>query len=86
MGTNCVHLFGSPSAFEYDLLSYTFAKVSKKRLIISNITKTNQPKTIKELLLRLFVVKSVIPKYKVIDIKSIKKSTPVYLLLNQKKN
>ena len=79
-------LFGSPSAFEQDLESYIFAKLSRKHLIISKITKSNQPRTIKELLLRLFVVKAVIPKCKVLDLKSIKKSTDVYLLLNEDEN
>jgi len=39
-----------------------------------------QPQPLKECLWRFFVVKSVIPKYKLIDTKSIKKSCSAYLV------
>ncbi len=59
-----------------------FARVFNGELAIEPITDDNRPRTQKELLWRLFVVKSVIPKSELINIKFIKKSCKVYQDLN----
>lgn len=48
----------------------SFARVTNGELVIEPITDDNPPRTQKELLWRLFVVKSVIPKSELINIKN----------------
>lgn len=59
-----------------------FARVLNGELAIEPITPDNRPRSQQELLWRLFVVKSVINKSELINIKFIKKSCQVYQTLN----
>jgi len=59
-----------------------FANVSRGELLIEPIIPDNRPRSQQELLWRLFVVKSVIHKSELINIKFIKKSCQAYQALN----
>ena len=63
-----------------------FARVFNGELVIEPITDNNRPRTQKELLWRLFVVKSVISKSELINIKFIKKSCKAYQDLDLRMN
>ena len=59
-----------------------FAKIIDGKFFIEPITPDNRPRSQQELLWRLFVVKSVIHKSELINIKFIKKSCQAYQALN----
>lgn len=56
-----------------------FAKIVNKQLKVNGFKDSFKPQNLKECLWSLFVVRCSIPKSKVIDITSIKKSTSAYI-------
>lgn len=55
-----------------------FSRISNKQYIIASFKNANMPKNFKELVWKLFVVRSEISKDKLIDLKFIKKSCQAY--------